>query len=180
MSKVFCPHCGNQTLKKVAVTLSDDGSLHMHFSKNPKVLNPRGLRVRHTNIHTYILLDCLCCDLLLRLRVLFVVLFSSTWRCSTRCRSHKAVNTAATRTWWRTSASPSRDCRAKLARRRTSSIRTTWREGRLSARTTSTAAPPTCRSETASVVAAGGGPTPTPPAGSSSRRSEASTLVGLI
>lgn len=52
MSKVFCPHCGNQTLKKVAVTLSDDGSLHMHFSKNPKVLNPRGLRVRHTHTHT--------------------------------------------------------------------------------------------------------------------------------
>lgn len=44
MSKVFCPHCGNQTLKKVAVTLNDDGSLHMHFSKNPKVLNPSGLR----------------------------------------------------------------------------------------------------------------------------------------
>lgn len=53
MSKVFCPHCGNQTLKKVAVTLSDDGSLHMHFSKNPKVLNPRGLRVRHTLSHTH-------------------------------------------------------------------------------------------------------------------------------
>lgn len=53
MSKVFCPHCGNQTLKKVAVTLSDDGSLHMHFSKNPKVLNPRGLRVRHTHTHTH-------------------------------------------------------------------------------------------------------------------------------
>lgn len=46
MSRVFCPHCGNQTLKKVAVTLSDDGSVQMHFSKNPKVLNPRGLRVR--------------------------------------------------------------------------------------------------------------------------------------
>ncbi|XP_009071879.1 PREDICTED: RNA-binding protein NOB1, partial [Acanthisitta chloris] len=45
MTKVFCPHCGNKTLKKVAVSVSDDGSLHMHFSRNPKVLNPRGLRV---------------------------------------------------------------------------------------------------------------------------------------
>ncbi|NXF98838.1 NOB1 protein, partial [Sakesphorus luctuosus] len=44
MAKVFCPHCGNKTLKKVAVSVSDDGSLHMHFSRNPKVLNPRGLR----------------------------------------------------------------------------------------------------------------------------------------
>ncbi|NXG16035.1 NOB1 protein, partial [Grallaria varia] len=44
MSKVFCPHCGNKTLKKVAVSVSNDGSLHMHFSRNPKVLNPRGLR----------------------------------------------------------------------------------------------------------------------------------------
>ncbi|NXF12253.1 NOB1 protein, partial [Smithornis capensis] len=44
MTKVFCPHCGNKTLKKVAVSVRDDGSLHMHFSRNPKVLNPRGLR----------------------------------------------------------------------------------------------------------------------------------------
>ncbi|XP_022605793.1 RNA-binding protein NOB1 isoform X1 [Seriola dumerili] len=44
MNKVFCPHCGNKTLKKLAVTVSEDGSMKMHFSKNPKVLNPRGLR----------------------------------------------------------------------------------------------------------------------------------------
>nr|XP_020643916.1 RNA-binding protein NOB1 [Pogona vitticeps] len=44
MTRLFCPHCGNKTLKKVAVTVGDDGSLHMHFSQNPKVLNPRGLR----------------------------------------------------------------------------------------------------------------------------------------
>ncbi|XP_070764317.1 RNA-binding protein NOB1 isoform X1 [Enoplosus armatus] len=44
MNKVFCSHCGNKTLKKLAVTVSEDGSLQMHFSKNPKVLNPRGLK----------------------------------------------------------------------------------------------------------------------------------------
>ncbi|GCC27694.1 hypothetical protein chiPu_0006120 [Chiloscyllium punctatum] len=44
MNKTFCPSCGNKTLKKVAVTVSEDGSIHMHFSKNPKVLNARGLR----------------------------------------------------------------------------------------------------------------------------------------
>lgn len=51
MNKAFCAHCGNQTLKKVAVTLNEDGSVKMHFSKNPKVLNSRGLRVRHTHTH---------------------------------------------------------------------------------------------------------------------------------
>ncbi|XP_059849067.1 RNA-binding protein NOB1 isoform X4 [Hypanus sabinus] len=44
MNKEFCPNCGNRTLKKVAITVNEDGSLHFHFSKNPKVLNPRGLR----------------------------------------------------------------------------------------------------------------------------------------
>lgn len=44
MSKVFCPHCGNATLKKVAVTINEDGSRQMHFSRNPKVMNPKGLK----------------------------------------------------------------------------------------------------------------------------------------
>ncbi|XP_005447835.1 RNA-binding protein NOB1 isoform X1 [Oreochromis niloticus] len=44
MNRAFCPHCGNRTLKKLAVTVNEDGSMQMHFSKNPKVLNPRGLR----------------------------------------------------------------------------------------------------------------------------------------
>lgn len=44
MSKKFCPHCGNMTLKKVAVSVDEDGGQHMHFSRNPKVLNTRGMR----------------------------------------------------------------------------------------------------------------------------------------
>lgn len=44
MNKVFCPHCGNKTLKKIAVTINEDGSMQMHFSKNPKVLNPKGMK----------------------------------------------------------------------------------------------------------------------------------------
>ncbi|XP_028665695.1 RNA-binding protein NOB1 [Erpetoichthys calabaricus] len=44
MTKVFCPNCGNKTLKKVSVTIQEDGTFQMHFSRNPKVLNPRGLR----------------------------------------------------------------------------------------------------------------------------------------
>ncbi|XP_049339243.1 RNA-binding protein NOB1 [Astyanax mexicanus] len=44
MNKTFCPHCGNNTLKKIAVTVNEDGSLQMHFSRNPKVLNPKGKR----------------------------------------------------------------------------------------------------------------------------------------
>ncbi|XP_074864576.1 RNA-binding protein NOB1 isoform X2 [Carettochelys insculpta] len=44
MTRVFCQHCGNKTLKKVSVSVGTDGTLHMHFSRNPKVLNTRGLR----------------------------------------------------------------------------------------------------------------------------------------
>lgn len=44
MERVFCSHCGNKTLKKLAVTVNEDGSIQMHFSRNPKVLNPKGLR----------------------------------------------------------------------------------------------------------------------------------------
>ncbi|KPP67249.1 RNA-binding protein NOB1-like [Scleropages formosus] len=44
MTKVFCPNCGNKTLKKIAVTINEDGNVQMHFSRNPKVLNPKGLR----------------------------------------------------------------------------------------------------------------------------------------
>ncbi|KAM3877258.1 RNA-binding protein NOB1 [Diretmus argenteus] len=44
MNKMFCPHCGNKTLKKIAVTVNEDGSIRMHLAKNPKVLNPKGLR----------------------------------------------------------------------------------------------------------------------------------------
>lgn len=44
MERVFCAHCGNKTLKKLAVTVNEDGSIQMHFSRNPKVLNPKGLR----------------------------------------------------------------------------------------------------------------------------------------
>lgn len=44
MTKAFCPHCGNKTLKKIAVTINEDGSTQMHFSRNPKVLNPKGLK----------------------------------------------------------------------------------------------------------------------------------------
>nr|XP_020458326.1 RNA-binding protein NOB1 isoform X2 [Monopterus albus] len=44
MNKVFCPHCGNKTLKKLAVSVGEDGNMQMHFSRNPRVLNPRGLR----------------------------------------------------------------------------------------------------------------------------------------
>ncbi|XP_051920175.1 RNA-binding protein NOB1 isoform X1 [Hippocampus zosterae] len=44
MSKQFCPKCGNRTLKKVSVSVDEDGRVRMHFSSNPKVLNARGLR----------------------------------------------------------------------------------------------------------------------------------------
>ncbi|KAK7151770.1 hypothetical protein R3I94_008197 [Phoxinus phoxinus] len=44
MNKSFCPNCGHDTLKKIAVTVNEDTTMQMHFSRNPKVLNPKGKR----------------------------------------------------------------------------------------------------------------------------------------
>ncbi|KZS02300.1 putative RNA-binding protein NOB1 [Daphnia magna] len=41
VTKVFCPKCGNQTLKKVAVSLNEDGTLQIHISSRKK-LTARG------------------------------------------------------------------------------------------------------------------------------------------
>jgi len=41
ISKVFCPKCGNKTLKKVAVSLNEDGTLKIHISTR-KQLTGRG------------------------------------------------------------------------------------------------------------------------------------------
>lgn len=35
-SKVFCPNCGNKTLKRVSVTLNSDGSMKVHISSKSK------------------------------------------------------------------------------------------------------------------------------------------------
>nr|KAG5712168.1 hypothetical protein BaRGS_014518 [Batillaria attramentaria] len=41
-SKVFCPHCGNKTLKRVAMTRDEDGTVRYYFSRRP--LNTRGMK----------------------------------------------------------------------------------------------------------------------------------------
>lgn len=43
MTKVFCPNCGNRTLKKVAVSLREDGTQVIHLSSR-KRLSGRGKR----------------------------------------------------------------------------------------------------------------------------------------
>jgi len=43
MTKVFCPKCGNKTLKRVPVEIQADGTMKMFFSRNPKVLSRKGL-----------------------------------------------------------------------------------------------------------------------------------------
>jgi len=44
MTNVFCPNCGNKTLKKVAVSLKEDGTQVIHISSR-KRLSARGKRV---------------------------------------------------------------------------------------------------------------------------------------
>nr|CAG4634851.1 EOG090X07WR [Alona affinis] len=41
VTKVFCPKCGNRTLKKVAVSLNEDGTMQIHISSR-KRLTARG------------------------------------------------------------------------------------------------------------------------------------------
>ncbi|KAJ8888712.1 hypothetical protein PR048_008204 [Dryococelus australis] len=41
MTKLFCPNCGNKTLKKVAVSLNEDGTQHIHINAK-KPLTARG------------------------------------------------------------------------------------------------------------------------------------------
>ena len=56
MTKVFCPNCGNRTLKKVAVSLKEDGTQVIHISSR-KRLTARGKRViQYYNSYKQILL----------------------------------------------------------------------------------------------------------------------------
>jgi len=47
MTRKFCLECGNQTLRRVAVTVDEDGLKHLHISKRP--LNLRGLNVHNVS-----------------------------------------------------------------------------------------------------------------------------------
>ncbi|CAI9724281.1 RNA-binding protein NOB1 [Octopus vulgaris] len=43
LTKLFCPSCGNKTLKRITMTVKDDGSIQYHFSSR-RLLNCRGLK----------------------------------------------------------------------------------------------------------------------------------------
>merc|ERR1711970_623027 len=43
-SKVFCPVCGHQTMKRVACEVQPDGTLKLFLAKNPKCLSSRGTK----------------------------------------------------------------------------------------------------------------------------------------
>ena len=45
MSRQFCHHCGNKTLRKVSVSINSDGSMQYYMSKR-KNFSTRGLRVK--------------------------------------------------------------------------------------------------------------------------------------
>nr|CAG4646340.1 EOG090X07WR [Macrothrix elegans] len=45
ITKVFCPKCGNQTLKRVAVSLNEDGTLQIHISSRKKI-TPKGKKFK--------------------------------------------------------------------------------------------------------------------------------------
>lgn len=49
VTKLFCPHCGNKTLKKVAVSLDDEGKQQIHINFR-KPLTSRGKKVERSFI----------------------------------------------------------------------------------------------------------------------------------
>lgn len=59
VAKRFCPKCGNATLKKVSVTVNDDGSLQYYIS-NRKPINTRGMRVCITFLQSYFKIYIYC------------------------------------------------------------------------------------------------------------------------
>lgn len=44
MTKIFCPNCGNKTLKKVAISLDDNGKQQIHINAR-RPLSAKGKRV---------------------------------------------------------------------------------------------------------------------------------------
>jgi len=44
MTKIFCPHCGNKTLKKVEVTLDENGQQQIHINYQ-RPLSAKGKKV---------------------------------------------------------------------------------------------------------------------------------------
>lgn len=46
MTKMFCPSCGNKTLKKVAVSVDDEGNQKIHINFR-RPLTTRGKRVKN-------------------------------------------------------------------------------------------------------------------------------------
>ena len=48
MTKVFCPHCGHKTLKKVSISIDENGKQHMHINFR-KPLTARGKKVVRNN-----------------------------------------------------------------------------------------------------------------------------------
>lgn len=48
MTKIFCPHCGNKTLKKVEVTLDENGKQQIHINFR-RPLSAKGKKVCYIN-----------------------------------------------------------------------------------------------------------------------------------
>lgn len=56
MTKVFCPHCGHKTLKRVAVSVEPDGSQKIHINLK-KPLSTKGKKVCFNPYIVLLILD---------------------------------------------------------------------------------------------------------------------------
>merc|ERR1712168_811346 len=65
MTRVFCSSCGNKTLKKVAVTVAEDGTMQYHYPRRQRNPNIRGTKFsipapkggRHVGVDQYLLVE---------------------------------------------------------------------------------------------------------------------------
>ena len=111
VTKVFCPKCGNKTLKKVSVSLNEDGTLQIHISTR-KRLTARGKKVFSHHWTTKPI------DLKLMSFYLILVFFANAQRRKICCQSHSSWRSA----WsWATShqigSNPDQRSRSGLHRR---------------------------------------------------------------
>ena len=49
MTREFCHHCGNQTLRRVSMTVEEDGSIK-YFLSTKKPMSTRGMKVKYVPI----------------------------------------------------------------------------------------------------------------------------------
>lgn len=93
MTKVFCPSCGNKTLKKVAITLNEEGKQQVHINFR-KPITKKGKRVRFFSLYPSV--EYLLLQLFYVIINKFLVFFTNAERWETCKQSYSMRRSAST------------------------------------------------------------------------------------